>query len=227
MSDQETETTWTGRPRKYSLPKAAVTAPEGYVLDAKGRLVPQQQVRPSDALEDQTVRIILGYAVELANQIDRFLAHTQLDLEAFLQTLADKYDATKRGAEGKGNVTLTSYDGLLRVQFAVADRLVFGPELQVAKGLFDECVSDWSADARPELRAIIADAFRVDKEGVVNREAVLRLLRLEIEDVRWEDAQEAIRDAIRVIGTKRYARFYVRPRPDAPWQAIPINIAAN
>ena len=227
MTDHETETAAPGRPPKYSLPAPSVTVPEGYVLDGKGRLVPQAQVRDTAALEDQTVRVIMAFAVELANRIDRFYHHTQLDLETFLQTLSDAYGATRRGAEGKGNVTLTSLDGLLKIQFAVADRLVFGPELQVAKSLFDECVGEWSADARPQLRAIITDAFQVDREGAVNKEAVLRLLRLEIEDVRWERAQEAIRDAIRVVGTKRYIRFYVRARPDAAWEAIPINIAAS
>ncbi|WP_208539190.1 DUF3164 family protein [Algihabitans albus] len=222
MTDHET----TPAPR-YSLPTPRVAAPEGYVQDAKGRLVPEQQVKGAEALEDQTVRIIMAYAVELANQIDRFYHHTQLDLQTFLLALADQYGASKRGAEGKGNVTLTSYDGLLKVQFAVADRLVFGPSLQVAKSLFDECVGEWSADARPELRAIIADAFQTDKEGSVNREAVLRLLRLEIDDLRWEQAQAAIRDAIRVIGTKRYVRFYSRERPDAPWQPIPIDLSAS
>lgn len=224
MSEQETETP---QAPKYSLPTPRVAAPEGFVQDAKGRLVPEAQIRPTDALEDQTVRVIMGFAVELANQIDRFFDHTQIDLEAFLQTLGEKYGATKRGAEGKGNVSLVTLDGLMKVQFAIADRLVFGPELQVAKSLFDECLTDWASEARPELRAIITDAFQVDREGAVNKEAVLRLLRLEIDDPRWEQAQAAIRDAIRVIGTKRYIRFYVRDRHDGKFQPIPINIAAS
>lgn len=212
---------------KYSLPTPPVAVPAGFLMDAKGRLVPQELVKGAELLEDQTVRKIMGYAVELANQVDRFFHHTQLDGQVFLQILSDQYGATKRGAEGKGNVTLTSYDGLMKVQFAVADRLVFGPSLQVAKALFDECVTEWAESAKPELRAIVADAFQTDKEGQVNREAVLRLLRLEIADARWEAAQDAIRDAIRVVGTKRYVRFYVRSSQDAGWQPVPIDLAAN
>jgi hypothetical protein len=230
MSDQ-TETAAEGavpeRAPKHSLPTPPVAVPAGFLMDAKGRLVPEEMVKPAELLEDQTVRKIMGYAVELANQVDRFFHHTQLDGQVFLQVLAEEYGATKRGAEGKGNVTLTSYDGLMKVQFAVAERFVFGPELKIAKSLFDECLSAWSEDARPELRTIITDAFDVDKEGHVNREAVFRLLRLRIADARWEQAQAAIVDAVRMVGSKRYVRFYVRPSQDARWQPVPIDLAAS
>ena len=210
----------------FALPVPPTTPPEGYVFDAKGRMVPASAVRPPEALEDQTVRIALGYAVALANQIHRFFSHTMADFEGFMMTLEEQYGVTKKGAKGKGNVSLTSYDGLMRVQFAVADRITFGPELQVAKTLFDECVCEWAEGSRPEMRVLIDDAFRVDKTGMVNRESVFRLLRLSFEDSRWRRAQDAIKDSIRIEGSKRYVRFYVRPSVECPWQAVPIDIAS-
>lgn len=205
---------------------AAATAPAGYLTDAKGRFVPEGSVRPVELLEDQMVRKVLGYAVELANQIRRFKGHVFADTSSYMSLAEEEYGATKRGAKGRGNVTFTSFDGLLRVQIAVADRLTFGPELQVARTLFDECVADWAAGAREELRVLIDQAFQADREGQVSREAIFRLLRVQFEDERWRRAQDAIRDSIRVIGSKSYARFYIRADQEAPWQAVPIDLAA-
>jgi hypothetical protein len=51
------------------------------------------------------------------------------------------------------------------------------------------------------------------------------LLRLAIDDPRWAKAMEAIRSAMRVIGSKTYVRCYERPRPDAEWNAVTIDLA--
>jgi hypothetical protein len=37
---------------------------------------------------------------------------------------------------------------------------------------------------------------------------------------------DAIRDSIRVIGSRTYIRFYDRPTPDAAWQAVTIDMAS-
>lgn len=36
----------------------------------------------------------------------------------------------------------------------------------------------------------------------------------------------AIRDSMRVIGSKRYIRIYWRPNSDAVWSAINLNMAS-
>ena len=51
------------------------------------------------------------------------------------------------------------------------------------------------------------------------------LLRLEIEDERWGRAMQAIRDAMRVVGSKTYVRCYRRDRLDAEWRAVTIDLA--
>lgn len=203
-----------------------IEGPDGqfYMRDAKGALMPLHLVRPTDKLEDQLVRGMMGYAVDLHDQLARFKRHCYADVEAYLQLLAEKYDAAKGGK--KGNMTLTSYDGTFKVQIAVAERITFGPELQIAKGLIDDCINDWAEGARQELRALVSEAFRTDKEGEVSREAVFRLMRVEITDARWQQAMTAIRDSIRVAGSKSYIRFYRRDTPEAEWQAVPIDLAA-
>ncbi|AGH57981.1 hypothetical protein RHVG_00016 [Rhodovulum phage RS1] len=194
-----------------------------YMHDAKGGLKPVDLIKPADKLIDEQVRKIFGFALALSDQVARFKGHTFDDLGDLDAMLAQEYGLKIGGA--KGNKTYLTHDGLFKIEVRVSDLLTFGPELQVAKGLIDECLNEWAADSRPEIRAIVTRAFNTDKEGQINRSEVFMLLRLEIEDPRWQEAMRAIRDAIRVIGSKTYMRFSKRKAFDAPWETITIDLA--
>ena len=204
----------------------ALDMPEGYRPDGKGRLVPLRLVRPEDDLEDQTVRRIAAYGVDLHDQIKRYREHCFDDVGQLLELLAAEYGGGRRPGR-RGNYSITSYDGRCRVVIQVQDQLTFGPELQAARRLIDECIVEWAAGARDEIRALVQHAFQPDQEGNVNREAVFRLRRLDIDDDRWREARRAIGDSIRMAGSRTYLRLYVRSTPDAPWQPVPIDIASH
>lgn len=194
-----------------------------YMTNAKGNLVPAENVKPEHKLEDEVVRKIVGFAEELSAQIARFRGHTMTDLGDLDALLAQEYGAKIGGA--KGNRTYQTFDGLMRVQVQVSDFIDFGPQLQVAKKLLDECLMEWSADSRPEIRAVITKAFNTEKEGQVNRSEIFMLLRLDIDDPRWQDAMRAIREAMRITGSKEYVRFYKRASVNDALQAITIDLA--
>lgn len=194
-----------------------------YMPDAKGSLIPLNLVKPQHKLEDETVRKVIAFAHDLNAQIRRFRDHTMVDLGTFDALLQQEYGAKIGGA--KGNRTYQTVDGLMKVQVQVADLVDFGPELQIAKKLVDECLNEWSADSRPEIQALVTDAFDTDKEGKINRSKIFMLLRHSIEDERWQRAMDAIRDAMRVTGSKEYVRFYTRQKPEDGWQAITIDLA--
>ena len=196
---------------------------KSYVHDAKGNLVPVETVRPADLLIDETVRRIMGFARDLSAQMARFKGHSFEDVNALQALLAQDYGASVGGA--KGNISLTTFDGCQKVQVQVADLIEFGPELQAAKSLIDECLVDWSADTGAELRALVNRVFNVEKEGSINRSELFMLLRVEIADTRWQNAMKAIRDSIRVIGSKSYVRFYERDAADQAWRAVSIDLA--
>lgn len=195
-----------------------------YMRDGRGALIPIELVKTADQLEDELVRKIMGFAVALSEQITRFKGYTFADLGEFDALLAQEYGLTKGGP--KGNRTYTSHDGLMRVSIRIADLIDFGPALQTAKGLVDECLNEWSAESRPEIRAIVTRAFNTDREGQINRAEIFTLLRLDIEDARWQEAMRAIRDAMRVIGSKSYIRIEQRPTSDSRWSAVTIDLAA-
>lgn len=196
---------------------------KAYMPDARGGFVPVEVVKPQHKLEDQAVRKIMDYARELSAQIARFKGHTFDDLSALDDLLAETYQIRRGGK--KGNRTYMTHDGLNKVQVAVADQIDFGPELQAAKTLIDECLVEWTDDGRAEIRAIVLRAFKVEKEGQINKAELFSLLRLAIEDERWQRAMAAIHDAIRITGSKQYFRFYERPTPTARWTPITIDLA--
>lgn len=207
------------------------TRPEGaieiqgklYMPDARGGFTPLELVKPQHALEDEMVRKIMGHARELNGRIGRFKGHVFDDLSGLDALLAQQYQV-KRGGK-KGNRTYMTHDGLQKVQVAMADLIDFGPELQQAKSLIDECLVEWTDEGRVEIRELVLRAFNVDKAGQINKAYLFDLLRLEITDERWVRAKAAIHDAIRVVGAKLYYRFYERSEPTGRWQAVTIDLA--
>ena len=195
-----------------------------YMRNAKGALIPLETIKAADRLEDEVVRKVIGFARDLSAQIARFKGHTFEDLNGFQTLLEQEYGGKAGGA--KGNVTFQSFDGLLQVRVQIADQISFGPALQEAKKLIDECLIEWGAESRPEIRALVNRVFSVEKEGQINRAELFGLLRLEITDERWLRAMEAIRDSIRITGTKAYVRFYERAASDETPRAITIDLAA-
>jgi hypothetical protein len=193
------------------------------MTNSKGHLVPVDAVKPLDRLRDGLVAGVMGRAKGLRDDLVDFKADVMAEIKAFVELSANEYDVEMGGV--KGNITLRSYDGLREIRVQVADRLVFDERLKVAERLVGQCLADWSADARPELKVIVDRAFKTDKDGNVNTAAVLDLRRLDIADTRWKKAMEAIADALTVTGTKSYVRFYERSAPDAPLQAISLDLA--
>ena len=201
--------------------------PPGYQPDARGRLVPEALIRDEDRLVDDTVRRILAYGLDLADQVARFRAHTHDDLAALLDLLGERYGRPRAGRGRKGNRSFVSYDGRFKVVVQIQEVVAFGPELQVARQIIDGCIASWTDGARAEVQALIQHAFEPDAEGAVRVGAVLRLRRLEIQDPRWRAAQAAIHDSLRAMGTKTYVRLYARSSPEAAWQAVPIDLASG
>lgn len=194
-----------------------------YMGDGRGGWQPVESISARDMLQDETVRKIIGYALPLSEQVARFKQHTFEDIGDHEAMLAQEYDAKLGGR--KGNKTLMSVDQLYKVEVRVSDRIDFGPELQIAKELFDECLNEWSAEARAEVRGLVTDAFNTDRQGQINRALVFILLRRESDDPRWQRGQQAIKDAMRTVGSTTYVRCWHRKSHDAKWDPITIDLA--
>lgn len=197
--------------------------PQGYKQDAKGRLIPVETIKPIDMARDQLVGEIVQKAQRVSKTLGEFKTSVFADIGAFIELSAERYDAKLGGA--KGNVSLVSFDGSYKVQRAIQDTLTFDEGLQAAKSLIDECVHEWTEGARSEIRALINDAFNVDKEGNISTGRILSLRRLDIQDAKWQRAMDALNDSVRVQCSKSYIRVYERIGDTDQYRAIPLDIA--
>jgi hypothetical protein len=197
---------------------------EEYMKDSMGRLNPIDLVSEIDKERDSLVKELIGKAKTLQADMKQFKELVMGDVHAFVELSAEKYDVSLGGK--KGNVSLTSFDGRLKIQMAISETMSFDERLKAAKALIDECIADWTEGSRDELKVLVLDAFQVDKEGQINTGRILGLRRLQIDDPRWIKAMTALSESLQVIGSKSYIRLYERTGEDNKWTAIPLDMAA-
>ena len=193
-----------------------------YRQDAKGNLIPLENIKETDLLRDELVMEIVAKAQAVRDNIAAFKQSAMDDIAAFAQLSAEKYGAKLGGA--KGNIRLMSFDGAYRIALAMQDTLTFDERLAAAKALIDECINEWTADSRPELKALINDAFQVDKEGNISTARVLGLRRLQITDEKWQRAMDALSDSLQVHISKPFVRVYQRGE-DGEYQLMNLDVA--
>ena len=198
--------------------------PDGYWINARGSLDPIETIKPIDRARDELVRELVAGARTLSGDVARYKDKALADIAAFVQLSGEQYGVRVGG--NKGNVQLVSYDGRYKVLRAVAEHLSFDERLQAAKELIEQCLTEWTQDARPELRAIVNRAFETDKAGNLNTNAVLALRRLDINDERWQRAMQAIGESLQVVGSKSYIRLYERVGDSDKYQLISLDVAA-
>ena len=192
--------------------------------NAKGHLVPVEQIKDIDRLRDDLVQEVIGKVTRLQEEMRRVKAEISTEVEAFLELSAREYDTNYGGK--KGNVTLSSFDGQYRIVRAVADHLAFDERLQVAKELIDQCIHEWTAGSSSEVQALVEHAFQTDSAGKISTARVLGLRSLNIKNEKWQQAMQAIMDSIQVTGSKSYLRFYERQGEDGAYRQISLDVAA-
>ncbi|MGL5814935.1 MAG: DUF3164 family protein [Aeromonas sp.] len=176
--------------------------------NAQGHWVPENLIAPADKLRDEVVMAIIAAAREQRSLLAAFKIDAMQQIADFVDLSAEQYGVAWGGT--KGNVTLLSFDGRYKLIRAVGEHRKFDERIQAAKTLIDQCIARWSDGADAKLRALVDHAFRVSKAGHIDVNQVLSLRQLNIEDADWEQAMQAIADAIQVTGTSQYLRLYER-----------------
>lgn len=197
--------------------------PPGYMPDAQGRMVPLSMIKPIDLLRDQTVYSIAMQAKDLNAILAKFKVMAFADLAAFVEASAEQYKV-KIGGE-KGHVTVHSHDGRFKVVRSMHDQIRFDEQLVAAKELVDACLNEWTETGRDEIKILVNEAFKVNEHGAVRASEVMKLLRFNITDERWQTAMEAIRNSITVMGSKPYIRIYERIGNTDRYEAISLDVS--
>lgn len=194
------------------------------IRGSDGYFLPLDAYKPHEILMDELVRELHAKAKPLHDGLSEFKMWGFGETEALQALVADKYAATIGGE--KGNATLTTIDGLKRFEIKVKDQLEFGMEINTAETILTELMDEWSSDSRAEIRALVMRAFKAGEKGKISRGDIFRLLKVESEEPRWNQAMQAIRDSMRVFETKVYLRIQERPVPKGSWKTISLDLAA-
>lgn len=209
-----------------AAPPAAPAIPKGYWEAADGSLVPESKVSDLDKARDALVREMIAQARKTSADLAAFKGLALKAVEAFVQRSAAQYGVVVRGAAGKGNVTLSSFDGRFKVERQIAERVAFDERMQVARQAIDECVHRWGKGSNDNIKALVNHAFKVDKAGRISVSGVLSLRRIKISDAQWLQAMEALADSVHAVASVSYVRFYVRDDASGEYQPISLNAAA-
>ena len=202
------------------MSKASTPVKERTLTDAQGREIPVKVLHTEILEKDAAVKKAMDCAIKLQERIIS-------DKQKLIQTI-EKYlnDAARRNnLEWKGNALLISFDEKYRVEMRFREKIQFGIELQLAKQKIDECIKAWSADSNDNLKAIVNDAFQLDKHGQLARYRIFALRRFKIKDPVWREAMELIDKAILVTSTKQYISFAVRDEA-GNYNKIVLNFSA-
>lgn len=213
---------------KISIPTSIPTEDHNgvpYVNKGNGDLIALANVKPEHIEEDELVRRLAAKAAEMNAALSSFRDEIFGEVAAYRELLAEKYGVKRRSR--KGGITLTTVDTGLRLTIAIGETLTFGAELEVAKELIDGCIRRWSEGSSNNIRALVDQAFQVDKKGKLNTDRILGLRSLKIEDDTgdWEKAMNIIGDSVRVMASKEYARFHIVDKQTGVENQIKLDIA--
>ncbi|MEE0886262.1 MAG: DUF3164 family protein [Treponema sp.] len=207
------------------MTQTKINVPEGFMLNARGGLDPVAIVKDVDKLRDDMVHEIVNESIQKHKELQEMKKRFFSTIDAFVRLSAEKYNLNYGGK--KGNMTFLSYDGMYKVVVSVNENIFFDERLQIAKELIDQCIQDWATDSRNEIKALIQDAFYVGKSGKLDKNRILGLRRLDIQDDRWQKAMTAISDSIQIAGSREYIRIYERdPNNSDKYNLINLDIAA-
>lgn len=190
----------------------AKTDKDGNWLDARNKAVPVEYVPELDRARDAMVERLFKMALKLEKAIAAFRVDALCELDTYLAKLAK---ANKVKESWKGNISLDSFDGSLRIQRRMDDLIGFNESLQLVKTQLDEWLRDRLDGVDESLAKVVGQAFNVDKAGRVNTAMIMKLLRLEIKDPKWQKAMAILKESIVVNARRQSVVFQAKEVTDS------------
>jgi len=198
---------------------------DGNWIDSRGKAVPQEYVPELDRDRDAMVERIFKKALKLEEAIAAFRVEALCELDTYLAKLAK---ANKVKENWKGNISLDSFDGSLRIQRNMDDQVGFSESLQIVKTQIDDWLRDRLNGVDDALAKVVSQAFNVDKQGRVNTAMIMKLLHLDIKDPKWQKAMAILKDSIVTKSSRQYVSFASKEITEAGenWHKVCLNFNA-
>jgi len=196
-----------------------------YWTNKKGEKVHPKMVRADDKLKHELVTGIIERVHKKREELAVFKDEIIKDIDAYMELLRSEYNLDVMKDSKRGNITLQSFDGLQKVQIAVSQHIDFDEKLGLAKEKIDEFLKAETKDASPVLKTLVMKVFEVDKKGNINAKQVLALKSYDITEPLWLEAMSIIDDAVEIVGSKSYIRFYERKNVEDKWNNLSLNFS--
>ena len=189
--------------------------------DSRGHDVPVKYVSKYDRERDARVRKVHARAVKLRAAIEGYVKDSLADVEAAL--------ALKPGGRGeKGNVALSSFDGLIRVRIEQSWHIELDERVKVARDQmlgYAKALCVKAGDDAKALFEIVEEAFAATRSGGLSIGRVLSLCRRNINAPEWVEARQMLLDSIKPERGKAYLRVEVRPDAQHDYKQIRLDVA--
>jgi hypothetical protein len=198
-------------------------ATESTMTDAMGNQVPVRYVSKYDKARDAGVRRILARWMKARTYLEQVMADSLADLGK----IAIARDAAGISGGEKGNLQVSSFDGLVtvglnvRYEIHLDERVVKARELMLdyARSLASKLGDDGDAQA---LLAIIDEAFQANRSGALSVARVMSLMRREIKSQQWIEAKRLLSESMETRRGKSYLR--VESRTDRQQDPVPVRL---
>jgi len=199
----------------------AVKNENGAWLDGKGDYIPQRYISELDRKKDAIVAKLATKAIKLNQQMNKFKNEVLQSIDTYISSVEEFYGISERTEQG--NKTITDFANSLRVELSIDKKLAFDEKLELARSLIGECITKWSEGANSKLVALVEQAFKTDKRGMIDRDRILGLRKLNIKDDKWQIAMQIIGDSLTVVSKKSYIRF--QKKTNGKWETVSLDMA--
>lgn len=201
-----------------------VSIPEGYVMNASGDLIKEDNLTPLQREEDALVKKLWPRAEALHNEMAAFKTDAMNTVAEVLARCV-KQHGIKRFERIKGNVSFVTVDGMYKVERAISDKIEANSSIEAARQLFEQYAQVLEQQSGEDAKEFIRDYFRLNKDQYVTSRLV-DLCNKNFNHPLYKKARGALQQALFVTGTKAYLRFYKRNKADDSWVAMPLQFSA-
>ncbi|KAA2245517.1 DUF3164 family protein [Chitinophaga agrisoli] len=192
--------------------------------DNQGMEVPFSRVTLVEKLKEKSAYSVATQAIKLNAQLSTF---RQSIADACEEVYNQVMTAKERKQATKGNFTFYNFDGSIKVEVSVDDRLDFDSLLiEKCKLKLLSLVGDSISEDKAFIKELVLSAFQT-KRGNLDTKKIMGLKRYapRIKDARYQEAMTLLDESIRVAQSKKYYRVYLRG-VDGEYNAIDLNFSS-
>ena len=189
-------------------------------IDIKGDVVPARYVSKFDKARDAVSRRIHKRFMDERKRLEQLLRDCIADLDELIKL--------KASVGVKGNFQTSSFDGNIQVSIDQQYTVQLDERVAKARELMLEYVNSELARLDKDttfLRKVVEDSFRANAKGFLPVASILKLMRYEVKDARWNEARGILQDAMQPVPGKRYLNCRVRESRQQDFRTIRLDVA--